>query len=82
MTLPLILRPEAVHDLIVAHEWYEEQKVTLGADFLAQASAIFDRIRVVAWSTNLQSSFGVTGELRDELADEVEKFAGASIVGS
>jgi len=45
MTLPLILRPEAVHDLIVAHEWYEEQKVTLGADFLAQASAIFDRIR-------------------------------------
>ena len=43
---------------------------------------IFDRIRVVAWSTNLQSSFGVTGELRDELADEVEKFAGASIVGS
>jgi hypothetical protein len=29
---------------------------------------LFDKIRVVAWSTNLQSSFGVTSSLRDELA--------------
>lgn len=32
---------------------------------------IFDRIRVVGWSTNLQSSFGVTNELRTELANRV-----------
>ena len=29
--------------------------------------------RVVAWSTNLQSSFGVTSELRRMIADRVEK---------
>lgn len=31
----------------------------------------FGRVRVVGWSTNLQSSFGVTKELRDELAKRV-----------
>jgi hypothetical protein len=29
----------------------------------------------VGWSTNLQSSFGVTKELRDELANRVGKMA-------
>lgn len=35
----------------------------------------FGRVRVVGWSTNLQSSFGVTKELRDELANRVGKMA-------
>jgi hypothetical protein len=32
---------------------------------------LFDRVRVVGWSTNLQSSFGVTNELRNELVARV-----------
>ena len=32
---------------------------------------IFGRVRVAAWSTNLQSSFGVTTELRDELPKRI-----------
>jgi hypothetical protein len=36
---------------------------------------IFGRVRVVAWSTNLQSSFGVTAELRKELPKRVAALA-------
>ncbi len=36
---------------------------------------ILDRVRVVAWSTNLQSSFGVTSELRSEIAAQVAELA-------
>lgn len=36
---------------------------------------MLDRVRVIAWSTNIQSSFGVTTELREELADRVEELA-------
>ncbi|MDX1944236.1 MAG: hypothetical protein SFU86_02435, partial [Pirellulaceae bacterium] len=36
---------------------------------------VFDRVRVIGWSTNLQSSFGVTTELREELAKRVGEFA-------
>ena len=32
---------------------------------------VLGRVRVIAWSTNLQSSFGVTSELRNEIADQV-----------
>lgn len=39
---------------------------------------IFNRICLVAWSTNLQSSFGVTTELRDKLAGQVAKLASQS----
>lgn len=36
---------------------------------------IFDHVRVVGWSTNLQSSFGVTSKLREALATKVAMFA-------
>jgi hypothetical protein len=36
---------------------------------------IFGRVRVAAWSTNLQSSFGVTTELRQELPKRVAVIA-------
>lgn len=36
---------------------------------------IFDDVRVIAWSTNLQSSFGVTHELRAELANRVAELS-------
>lgn len=32
-------------------------------------------VRVVGWSTNLKSSFGVPNELRDELANRVGQLA-------
>lgn len=35
------------------------------------AGTIFDRVRVVAWTTNLQSSYGVTSELRAQIAEQV-----------
>jgi hypothetical protein len=34
---------------------------------------IYNRIQVIAWSTNIQSSFGVTNELRIELANQSKK---------
>ncbi len=34
---------------------------------------LLDRVRVIAWSTNLQSSFGVTNELRTKLANKVAR---------
>ncbi len=36
---------------------------------------LFDRVRVIAWSTNIQSSFGVTSELRTEIAQCVAELA-------
>jgi hypothetical protein len=39
------------------------------------AGQIFGRVRVAAWSTNLQSSFGVTTELRDELPNRITAIA-------
>lgn len=43
------------------------------------AGTILDRVRVVAWTTNLQSSFGVTTELREELAKQVAVLADGTI---
>jgi hypothetical protein len=35
-------------------------------------------VKVVGWSTNIQSSFGVTNELRARIAERVSELAGAS----
>jgi hypothetical protein len=40
------------------------------------AGTLYDRVRVIGWSTNLQSSFGVTNELREVLASRVADWAG------
>jgi hypothetical protein len=39
---------------------------------------ILDRVRVIAWNTNLQSSFGVTTALRAGIADRVAELSGRS----
>jgi hypothetical protein len=39
------------------------------------AGSVFGRVRVIGWSTNLQSSFGVTTELREELANRIGDWA-------
>jgi hypothetical protein len=33
MSLPIILRPEAQADMLLARDWYEEQRAGLGAEF-------------------------------------------------
>ena len=35
----------------------------------------FGRVSIVAWSTNIQSSYGVSGELRSEITQRVAEFA-------
>ena len=45
MSHPLIVRPEAEEDMLDGREWYEGQKVGLGADFLTAVDEVFDRIR-------------------------------------
>ena len=55
MNLPLILRPEAEHDLASARSWYEEQRTGLGDELVSEVSAAFERIAempemyAVAW---------------------------------
>lgn len=41
---------------------------------------LFDRIRVVGWSTNLQSSYGVTNDLRRALAEKTAELVTDSTV--
>ncbi len=41
---------------------------------------LFERIRVIGWSTNIQSSFGVTGERRQQLAQRIKQIAEWSVV--
>ena len=43
------------------------------ADTRIFEGSILDGVRVVAWSTNLQSSFGVSSELRSELASRISR---------
>ena len=44
MSLPVILRPEALQDLQDARDWYEQQRPGLGAIFAPHAAAAFDGI--------------------------------------
>jgi len=45
MTHPLIVRPEAEQDIDEGHDWYEKQRIGLGADFLTAIDLVFHRIR-------------------------------------
>jgi len=44
MTLSVVLRPEAQSDLLSARDWYEEQRIGLGDDFIGAAEEVFLRI--------------------------------------
>lgn len=45
MSSPLIIRPEAEHDLADAREWYRSQLPGLDDEFLVEIDELFDRIR-------------------------------------
>jgi plasmid stabilization system protein ParE len=44
MRLPVVLRPEAEHDLLTAHVWYEGQRAGLGDEFTEQVAAALERV--------------------------------------
>jgi plasmid stabilization system protein ParE len=44
MSLPVILRPEAVQDVESAQDWYEQQRVGLGQAFLDRLSEALGRV--------------------------------------
>lgn len=45
MEYPLIVGPEAESEMALARDWYEEQRVGLGREFLQAVSDGFERIR-------------------------------------
>jgi plasmid stabilization system protein ParE len=45
MSLPLIVRPEAEHDMREARDWYEGRRNGFGNDFLSAVEVVFSRIR-------------------------------------
>jgi hypothetical protein len=42
--MSLRVRPEARHDILSAMTWYETRELGLGAQFLAEVDAVFERI--------------------------------------
>jgi plasmid stabilization system protein ParE len=44
MNYPLVITPEAEADMQQASQWYESQRVGLGADFLDRVEKVLDRI--------------------------------------
>lgn len=42
--MELIVRPEAEEDLSLAHQWYEEQSLGLGAELITAADSCFARL--------------------------------------
>lgn len=44
------------------------QRITSGRLTTELKTGVFGRCAIIGWSTNLQSSFGITGDLRDQLA--------------
>jgi plasmid stabilization system protein ParE len=44
MSLPVVFRPEAEHDLLMAHTWSEGQRLGLGDEFMEQVTAALERV--------------------------------------
>ena len=44
MSLPLVFHPDVQPEMDDAYQWYEQKKVGLGDDFLAEVEQVFDRI--------------------------------------
>lgn len=42
MSLPVVLRPEARVEFDEAFDWYEQRRLGLGVDFVAQVQEVFD----------------------------------------
>jgi hypothetical protein len=62
---------------VVAVEFQEVEPITglSYQDTRLFVGTILRRLRVVVWSSNLQSGWGVTAELREELAKRVRKLS-------
>ncbi len=44
MSWPVVLRPEAEQDLLLARDWYDRQREDLGDEFAAEAGVVFARL--------------------------------------
>lgn len=77
--IPQLKRIRFTKEVIRKSEMMYIQK---GDDTRMFVGSPFRRIRVVGWSTNLQSSFGVTTGLRTELANQVRKLAASTEAGN
>jgi plasmid stabilization system protein ParE len=47
MSLPILLRPEALADLLEARDWYEQQRAGLGEAFAEAVDQILARIEMM-----------------------------------
>lgn len=46
MTLPVVYRRRVQHDLAAAFDWYEEQRIRLGEEFLSAVQSTFRTIEL------------------------------------
>ncbi len=44
MRYELIIKAEAIHDMSLAFDWYEDKRTGLGSEFLDEVDKYFDRI--------------------------------------
>jgi plasmid stabilization system protein ParE len=65
VTLVVVFRPEAQDDALVVRDWYEERQANLGAEFVAQLSAVINRI-----AEHPLMSQRVRGETRRAVLDQ------------
>jgi hypothetical protein len=47
MNLPILVRPEAQDDLLLARDWYEAQRPGLGDEFTVEFEKFLSRITVL-----------------------------------
>jgi plasmid stabilization system protein ParE len=45
VSLPIIFRPEALDDLMEAFQWHEEQRSSLGREFMAAVEAKLEQVQ-------------------------------------
>jgi plasmid stabilization system protein ParE len=44
MSLPLVIKEEAIQDMVDAFEWYEKQRPNLGVEFLDEVDTCFAKV--------------------------------------
>ena len=71
-----------VQDTLVPLLQQETVRVSVRSVTTRFSAGAIEGVPVVAWSTNLQSSFGVTNKLRAKIAEHVAMLAGSATVST
>lgn len=45
MTIQIVIKPKAEHEMLAAAEWYEARRPLLGFEFMEQVDLVFERIQ-------------------------------------